>query len=421
MFPLPDQVSLPYMVSDHFREREALAGRFIPREQRHEINVVALGDSQCEDLAEIYAQLALPADEPYPIVLGTGVGFPDRERTVVTPQLMLDAVHRLVGSHPVLLEPAQDLEPLVEAYRDWIRRWRQAAQRALVDWVRDDASVESARPTDSRVVSVPILDPEAAENEAWLFDARDGLEEFVRARAARIRLDLLRDIVDDESLRYGIDIVGERVWKLPHTTHGDVLASYEDRVARIEQIALRHHYLHADTEQAFVGRMQVWASRFGSERLRIGLADGYRMTAAYLQERLASEAPGFHAFRARRLDLIGKERTAPSEEALRLRRAVQAWLDENASGDHYSYDAVIRWVDDSDIPAQLTDQEAYEDERNAEAIVIAGWLGRYQLVGMVDGPERPDWVARTLSPADYGLVPPSPAASASASDDDIPF
>ena len=71
--------------------------------------------------------------------------------------------------------------------------------------------------------------------------------------------------------------------------------------------------------------------RAGSERLQIGIGDGYRMVPVYLEERDRAEVPRFYAHLPKKDDEhTWQPRTGPSEEALRLRRAVQERLELHA-------------------------------------------------------------------------------------------
>ena len=131
----------------------------------------------------------------------------------------------------------------------------------------------------------------------------------------------------------------------------------------------------------FKREMEQWAEQHGSERLRVGLADGYRMVGVYLQERAEHEAgSGFYAWRQEAAPRLWVRRNDPTEDALLLRRQVQARLAAITPDDQPILEAEIVWLKQS--PEQICDLPLWEQE-SCEAIVIRGWLDHYTLVGVV--------------------------------------
>lgn len=149
----------------------------------------------------------------------------------------------------------------------------------------------------------------------------------------------------------------------------------------------------------FTNEMARWAEEHGSERLRLGLEDGYRMIGVYLAERLAVEAPGFFAWLPDG-SVRWHDRSGPTESALMLRRAVQSRLCDAGS----EAQAQIVWV--KDAPDGMWGEEDWGNE-TFEGVVVPGWLNRYTLIGAVTTDEVPvPWPLRTeyvLDPAAYDL------------------
>lgn len=72
----------------------------------------------------------------------------------------------------------------------------------------------------------------------------------------------------------------------------DALASAETEVARLRQVRAQAEEAKAEAETA---ARAAWIEEHGSERLRLLLAGGYELAAAYRGERLAVELPGWNA------------------------------------------------------------------------------------------------------------------------------
>lgn len=155
-------------------------------------------------------------------------------------------------------------------------------------------------------------------------------------------------------------------------------------------------------------------------RLQGDAAEGLSVTRAEreardVEERLAAEAPGFFAMPANSVkDGWARQTGSPSEEALRLRRRVQAAMDKCApvnfdgkpsaeivtvtepppqiyfaqeEGDPFSGTEV------TDLPSKeawpwFRDDDGGVFGYNAkpfEAVVVKNWLGRFHLIGAVSG------------------------------------
>lgn len=431
MVPDPTHIALPYVLSSVFLEHEALRGHFPQRNQLAELVVAELSDGDAERVLAIRAALAWLGSDRSPLVLDTGLDDAAVTADDGSVERLVNTIHQEIGVLPTLNQiVAGSPAELLDEYERWIRRYRELAPRALQEWVARWAQDEPVtipqlkrgiNPFSWRVPIAVLVRTDGRE-EQFLVEGRADFNLFRRARAATVRRRVAKAAVGSGSWAKALEIVEPRVWV--HTSHDPVkrvVTDFEHVTERLTRVALAHHHQKLVADRRFADDMAAWADRSGSEQLKMGLADGYRMTSIYLDERIAREAPGFYATRTTSTKLLGKPRTGPSEAALRLRRAVQARLDDNATSGPERYDAVIRWVSCEEVPAALLDDDDHHaEDEEIEAIVIGGWLGRYQLIGLVE-PDggRPWWVRRTLDPNAYGLgAPPSAPAPA---DDDIPF
>ena len=123
--------------------------------------------------------------------------------------------------------------------------------------------------------------------------------------------------------------------------------------------------------------MHRWAEMHGSERLRKCLERDYRCDRIYVFERAVQEAPGYT------VDFYGKarwnERTNPSHDALMLEEeALELAQKIGATG------VGIYWL--TSAPQDQPDSD-HDDELpldfDCEAIIIHGYLGKYDLVKYV--------------------------------------
>ena len=127
--------------------------------------------------------------------------------------------------------------------------------------------------------------------------------------------------------------------------------------------------LEAEREQRDAERA-VWAAQHGSSRLQKALTAGYECQRLYVEERAALEFPGFE------VDFSGnarwKERVGPSEQALDIEAELKT----------RGLDASIVWL--TELPL-LTDEPTgeYFDFTPREAVIVSGFLGRYDLIKLM--------------------------------------
>jgi hypothetical protein len=128
---------------------------------------------------------------------------------------------------------------------------------------------------------------------------------------------------------------------------------------------------------AFRADMEVWVAQYGSERLRVATARGYKMNGTYLRERAAVELPGFLVDAAG--DARWEERTNPSAQALHLEtEAIAMARRSTPAGEQVLVEIV--WLTKPPADHVPTGPEFV----SVEAVSIRGWLGRYDLFCVVE-------------------------------------
>jgi hypothetical protein len=202
-----------------------------------------------------------------------------------------------------------------------------------------------------------------------------------------------------------------------------LVESYEQFVTRWRKVALAARANRLRRKGAFDREMREWAAEHGSERLQVGLEDNFRMTAVYLEERLAAEFPGFYAWSESDPESHWRARVGPTETALHGRRQVQETLDE--AGPDLRAEIVWLISPPEDMRKSWWDSDLADEDDTApcEAIVVQGWLDRYTLVGPVSTEDAPIPNGYDWEPV-FGSRPPvdtSDFQAAGGGDDDIPF
>jgi hypothetical protein len=370
-----------------------------------------------------------------------------------------------IGKLPRLDEPAEDAAQIIEAYETWIERYDALAPEALAWWVEktapegdlarddDDDFPFGGGPEETWGQRIPTFHADGRASEPVVIDSRHQPELFRRARAAQQRRALAVAIAEaeDSTLAFEILRLGP---ERPDGSLDDarVVELWEEHCRRASELILARYWHRQRQKAGFELEMLRWIADHGSERLKLGVNDGYRMMPVYLNERIAKEAPGFFAHLPKDGEpKLWQPRTGPSEEALRLRRAVQERMDKGHFHSGPPPKVEIGWM--KAPPDALFDTETrteYTDYRNPslredpfEVIVIPDWLGRYALIAAVWTPaeeQPPDYIVmkHVLRPEDYGLAdlasPPRhgrlvrdalefvpPVGGGSTGDDDIPF
>jgi hypothetical protein len=469
MASYPIRMTLPYRVGSAWRETRILDGDLVDAVQERTIELDRLDTELRQRAVAIYRQvnLALYGDETARAegggtrhsargkltveVVGSGVvpyeNVPaDARIPDVAPPRQTDYVTDRIGLLAQLPEPAAADAELIAAYEDWLRRYQDLSSDALGAWLRQYApphEFPSMDPEDGErfwLASASYVTPRG-EHRRHEIDGRVDLDRYRRVRAANQLYTHVRMTVDSEDFEEALDILGGEEPRLDGPTDEQAVAAYAEHNERVAAIAFARFWNRHRQREGFDLEMFRWAWQHGSERLQLGLVDGYRMTPVYLQERLQMELPGFYAFQLKPGETRPwQARTGPSEAALKLRRGVQDRLDRQASGGRRPLEAQIAWM--KNLPRAMIDfardfipVRPDDDPRGFEVIVVAGWLDRYSLIGVVwsdvEELRPPKWLQLrfALKQLDYGLTglpePPDVVSQARGGaappDDDIPF
>lgn len=463
----PVSMKLRYLVSARWLEEQILAGEISAAPERDfEVQFDRL-DPELRDRA---LALATKLDfRPYARtgsvrVAGTGL---DPEATVVRDGFRYNACQSVaakIGKLPKLDEPAEDAETIVKAYEAWLCRYEDIAFGALTRWFRktapegafeDDEGEDIDLGKNSRDLweqRIPLGGSDGRVSQTVSIDGRSEPELFQRARGAQQRRAMAAGLADAEDSELAFQILG--MWpELPKEGPDQeaVVAVFEEHCRRAADLMLARYWHRQQQKAGFALEMLRWIAEHGSERLKLGVDDGYRMMPVYLSERIALEAPRFFAHLPKDGEpKLWQPRTGPSEEALRLRRAVQERMNVGQFPGRPTPKVEIGWV--KSPPEALYDREArriydpYDEDRLRddafEVIVVPDWLGRYALIGAVwtlaeEQPPGYIHLKFVLRPKDYGLddlpAPPpmgttvaegieiAARAARPTSDDDIPF
>lgn len=458
----PPSITLPYRVANAWLEEQILAGNIVDRYQEFVLEPDKLDADNRERAVTVWKRVQPHGHSVE--VLGSAITpkdfFPKGTQSLPD-HTASGPIEERIGLQPELPEPTEDPLVVLEAYERWIGRYLDLSGMALAVWIDEMATDEDVDDNDRALG----LDPGWWQREiVWklseqaprktLIDGRKELELFQRARGARQLIDRAADTTDKEAVRAAMEVVGQRLElaKRP-ASNEELVAAYEDFCERLSNLALAHFWARQQRRDNFNRQMALWAMDHGSERLRVGIADGYRMVPVYLNERITREVPGFYAYLPRQGEKGRYQpRTGPSAPALQLRRAVQQRLAQYTQEGETTPTASIVWM--KDPPNEMCDM----DQRNVrdtfgnvvghytepfEAIVVEDWLGRYTLMAasVCEEVVPPAYVVDQylLKGTDYGLeglpvrtdedlgdfggfAPARPRIYVStAADDDIPF
>jgi hypothetical protein len=467
MAAYPLKLTLPYRLEAAYVEERTLAGELIEPVQTAVIELDTLGS---EPLRERAKSLFLNIDtRPFTHtgtveVVSSGVEVCAGKRDDGRVIRMHGPIVAKIGALPVLPAPVTDPRHLIIAYERWARAYVEAAPEAIADWLaawatEDDADDEGSYPngaTNSTFVTTMFLRLNGKERHIEVDGRYDDPEHFRRVRAAYALYHYAANNVAKEDWQFALRTVGrgadaEEQWD-NHPPHATITA-YESYASRIAGVAFSRSWNRQRGREGFDLEMRRWAAEHGSDRLKMGLADGYRMVPVYLSERIGAEAPGFYAYLPKDDDDVSwQPRTGPSEVALWWRRHVWSEIEEYKPPGTTAPTAEIVWM--REPPEEMLDEdnvyeydhEGYRDRvemQPFEAIAVPGWLGKYTLLAAVYSPEfpPPDYIKRefVLRPKDYELNSlPDPAnrsgdmpldtgdfesapVTGGLSDDDIPF
>jgi hypothetical protein len=457
----PSEITLPYAVSNAWLEERTLAGETVDAIQRL---TVAL-DTVTDDLRQRAASLLMDINaEDYAFtraveVISSGIEARSEKRTDGVQVRMDRPIIREIGLLPELPAPVEDARVLIDAYEKWRDRYCELAPAALRQWLdawqtEDDPDADGRYPNgaDDATFSTEMLlringDPAPRRIDGRIHD----LNLFRRTRAAYMLYHHAAHLVDKDDWTFALKVAGTGAEADESLTDERALVLFEEYTSRLARVAFARRWTRERERNGFDLEMNRWTADYGSKRLKLGIEDGYRMIPIYLSERIAAEVPGFYAHLPKKDDgHTWQPRTGPSEEALRLRRAVQQRLNIHKPPGASAAIAEIGWI--KCPPPQMCDERySYDDhewseptlkETPFEVIAVKEWLGRYSLIAAVytEADEQPpDYLLLkyVIDPPTYGLtdmpVPPdgdSIADNAAKTftapvvvrgDDDIPF
>ncbi len=134
--------------------------------------------------------------------------------------------------------------------------------------------------------------------------------------------------------------------------------------------------------EAFRVAMEAWATQHGSPRLQQAINRGYKATRTYAEERAALEAPGWIVDVSDRAEW--RDRVDPSAHALAAEEEATALAKGLAAlGSLASNQAHARVVWLTQLPMRSD-----WDVPQQEALVVRGYLGRYDLILPLGAPDE---------------------------------
>lgn len=458
----PLRMTVPYRVGRSWLAQEYASGRTPEPVQAFLLDPDALSEElaqRCQALLGVLYGDDFTWRRIY--VHGTGIDGSEFQESNQPPEpkysRMDDPIVALIGDCPEVEQPTEDAELVIDAYERWVEDYRELAPKALAAWadrfassldefghVEDEMAARGLRRDQFELALTYRVEGEP-DLQHTVVSARKDLGAFQKARSAWICREVALPYVRRETVSAANYVLGEYP-TLPAKTFNisDLVEAYETWAQEWASVAHDHHWALQRAQLSFDEEMKQWAEAMGSDRLKMGLADGFRMTRVYLEERIAHEAPGFYAlFQEEGKGSIWNARNGPTEDALRMRRWVQDRLDSHGGFVRHPPKATIGWIKTEDLPSEMIDwselDERYCDPiESFEAIVVPNWLGRYTLIGPIGSPRHPvpEPVTHVLREVDYDPNPtsdfrpepgrftspaPAPPGGGSAADEDIPF
>lgn len=416
MIAYPPRLTLPYRVGARWLERRTLAGELVEPLHTLTIDCDLLDASAQHRAAALAKRISVPERDAPVTVVGSGL-----DETMVAkgkPVRILRATDPIVakiGPRPELPEPTDDPLALIAAYEAWVADYLALSRGAFAEWVlrRAEGRAEGDPWREAMIVYRVGRRRIAVE-----IDGRAEPEALRRHLGAVQATAHARAVADEQDWTLAAQVVGSLTLDAPADDAMTVIEAAEQRARRASDFLFARHWARERARDGFDREMRRWARARGSARLQIGVDDGYRMMPVYLAERMAAEAPGFYAHLPSGDDdpHTWQPRTGPSEEALRLRRAVQQRLERDTPPGTPVPEAEIGWMkappramchEPFCFKNPLRGEESGVRETPFEVIGARGWLGRYTLVAGVVGEDAgppPYLLLRyVLDPADYGL------------------
>lgn len=427
------QTELPYLASREWLESEILAGR--PANDRRQVLKAELEDASEEMQERIKAILdgVLVLDSPKRVkILDSGIDprisfGPSKDELVPMDEEVISAI----GELPELSQPTESVKEVVEAWEGWIELYMQESLGRIEELNANPPAAGWDGDSDSNVVWGPtrVGLGQGIYAEVNAADGALAMRDALAACAWEREL-------HETFLPPSIEAALEASFPDRHTAETWVEEMTPEELAKTSLARFKRAYIAAKAYHIalkkltpdFNAEMRRWAKENGSERLKLGIEDGYRMNSRYLTERLAAEAPGFYAMPARAAgEGWAKRRNSPTEQALRLRRLIEATVAQSAplNSDGPPKVEIVDVVEPpvevylaeggNETFADLPDSRGWHWQEDGsggtwgrgpdpfEAVIVHNWLGRFTLVGAVsdeDG-EGPPWVWAVPEPGRY--------------------
>jgi hypothetical protein len=255
---------------------------------------------------------------------------PTKEHLTPLDKSIVDAM----GVFPELPAPSDDPLVVVEAWEAWQEDYKSAALSVIEDLNTNPPSAgEDALFSEHAAWdSVEIYFGEGLTAE---ITPDQGPQAVRDARAGRLWAWAASRKFESESLAAAEEATAlspqEAQKALENLGSEELVTLYLQRMKARYRAAKTHHLARQAKVPDFEVEMSSWAKQRGSQRLRLGIEDGYRMNSRYLAERIAAEAPGMFALPASAAgEGWAMKAASPSEEALRLRRRISAAMARNA-------------------------------------------------------------------------------------------
>lgn len=350
-----------------------------------------------------------------------------------------------IGKVPTVDDPEDPISVII-GYEVWVAQYTRLAHHLIENPTENLPTISWVT---GRGGSVPYAVKGQTGDEEWILTGLEPGAEIRRLLACDQRYEHAERLLGEVGIPEAFEICGTRpVLARKPKVFADVLAAEEEWSIRLLRLARAIISNRQARRAGFDREMLRWIDDKGSDRLKMGIEDGFEMTPAYLEERLWTEFPGCIARPWAPGDKPWwKERSSPSDTALKLRRKVQERLAEYASPGFPELRADIGYMhgfDDVEFCNPMLEWDnPFEDpppsKPGYEVIVVPGWLGRHVLAGVVPDSDLDYRVlgSRILDPAQYGILPPrigsgdvpvdtsdfatAPPFGGAPSEDDIPF
>ena len=431
------RIELRYLASREWMRDRILAGE--PVESRHQVLAV--------ETSSLAAELKERAE-----AVVEGVAYLHLEPGLracifdsgVNPELVIgkaddslapldDPIVDELGVLPELPNPTDDVESVVSAWEGWRESYLEAGLKLIAELNESPPNV--VRVAGGGKAGWRNLVVKLSGQVTVTVRLEEGPEAVRDARAIALWTKAARDQFAAESVAAAreatmISAREARSWQSdlePAEVASRLLKQRRERyrAAKAHDAARRAQGPDFDTE------MTRWSEAHGSDRLKTGIEDGYRMNSLYLSERIAKEVPGMYAMPVSAASTgWAIKASSPTEAALTLRRKIAAAIERNAPANRDGRPEVTIMVvkkpphqiyfadpgiDGAGVGLPSRDGWPWTrgsfsavvgaDPHPFEAVVVSNWLGRFHLIGAVgsgEGGSARDGIWAKPDPEAYG-------------------